>query len=90
MHDAIADCEAKLGILGEHYILTKDDRTEAYEGFSVYGDSRTAHVYDQDFGCVTCHYYSQGAVKGLGYCRTIRHLASGYQRRPGYREEWRP
>jgi hypothetical protein len=43
---------------------------------------------DKDFGCVTCHYYGQGGVKGYGYCRTVRHLASAYRYRPGFRQEW--
>jgi hypothetical protein len=27
---------------------------------------------------------------GLGWCRTVRLLASGYKHRPGYQEEWKP
>ena len=86
MHDAIADCEAKSAILDEHYILWRHDTNEAYEDFSVV----SIGAANQDHGCVTCHYYGQGGVKGYGYCRTVRHLAAGYRHRPGYRPEWKP
>ena len=84
--DTIARCEAELAILDEHYILWSEDRSEAWEEFSVYPAAGSG----MNFGCVTCHYYSQGAVKGYGYCRTVRLLASGYQYRPGYQEGWKP
>lgn len=85
--DVVADCEAKLRLLDEHYILWRHDAGEAYEEFSV---ARIGGA-NQDHGCVTCHYYSQGGVKGLGYCRTVRLLAWGYRHRDGYREqEWAP
>lgn len=84
MYDAIADCEAKLAILDEHYILGRHDTNEAYEEFSVVSIGGA----DKDHGCVTCHYYGQGGVKGYGYCRTVCLLASAYRRRPGYRGVW--
>jgi Family of unknown function (DUF6221) len=89
--DTIARCEAELAILGEHYILTDGDRNPAYEAFSLYPCGPKGGARDRGSGCVTCHYYSQGAVKSYGICRTVRLLASGYRYRPGYREEdWGP
>jgi Family of unknown function (DUF6221) len=84
--DTIARCEAELGTLNTHYILHREDRSEDYEEFSV------VHIggANQDYGCVTCHYYGQGGVKGYGYCRTVRLLGSAYKHQPGYREEWAP
>jgi Family of unknown function (DUF6221) len=82
--NTVADCEAKLAILDEHYILFADDQNEAYEEFSVV---RVGGA-DQDHGCVTCHCYGQGAAKGYGYCRTVRALASAYRYRDGYEEHW--
>lgn len=84
--DTIARCEAELAILDEHYILWRHDTNEAYEEFSVVSIGSA----NQDHGCVTCHYYGQGGVKGYGYCRTVRHLGYGYKFRDGYREEWKP
>ena len=78
--DTIARCEAELAILDVHYILTRDDRSEAYEEFSVVSIGGA----NQDRGCVTCHYYGQGGVKGYGICRTVRLLAGGYRHRPGF------
>jgi hypothetical protein len=85
--DTIARCEMELGILEAHYILTRDDRSEAYEEFSV-----TPHpgAGGCDYGCVTCHYQGMGGVWGKGYCRTVRLLGSAYRYQPGYREEWAP
>lgn len=89
--DTIARCEAELAILDEHYILTGGDRNPAYEEFSVVPWGAKGGAGDQGSGCVTCHYYGMGGVKGYGICRTVRHLAGGYKRRPGYREEdWKP
>jgi hypothetical protein len=85
IRDRIADCEAKLGLLDEHYILAAGDQNPAYEDFSVYYRSPSD---DCDFGCVCCHYYAQGAVRNFGYCRTVRLLASGYRHREGYAEHW--
>jgi hypothetical protein len=84
--DTIARCEAELAILDEHYILWVHDTNEAYEEFSVVSIGGA----NKDHGCVTCHYYSQGGVKGYGYCRTVRLLASAYRHCDGYREEWKP
>jgi len=83
--ERVAQLEAELAILDEHYILTSGDRNEVYEEFSVY----RFPSHDCDFGCVSCHYYAQGAVRNYGYCRTVKALASGYKHRPGYREEWK-
>ena len=82
MHDAIADCEAKLEILCWHHILTSDDTD--YEEFSIY--RFPSHPYD--FGCVCCHYYAQGAVRNYGYCGTVKALASAYRHREGYAGHW--
>lgn len=84
--DTIARCEAELAILDAHYIIWRHDRSEAYEEFSVV----SIGAANQDHGCVTCHYYGQGGVKGFGYCRTVRHLAYGYRHWSGYRETWKP
>jgi len=80
----IADCESDLAILGEHYILTTSDRNEAYEEFSVVRIGGA----DRDHGCVTCHYYGMGGVKGYGICRTVKAVASGYRHHPGWAEHW--
>ena len=80
----IADCESGLAILNEHHILTTSDRNEAYEEFSVVRIGGA----DRDHGCVTCHYYGMGGVKGYGICRTVKAVASGYRHRPGYAEHW--
>jgi hypothetical protein len=80
----IAACDAELAILDDHYILTRDDRNEVYEEFSVIAIGSA----DRDRGCVTCHYYGQGGVKGYGRCRTVRLLGTGYQYREGFRMEW--
>jgi Family of unknown function (DUF6221) len=79
-----ARCEAELAILAEHRILWRGGTDPANEEFSVISIGGA----DQDHGCMNCHYYGQGGVKGYGYCRTVRLLASGYRHRPGYREEW--
>lgn len=84
--DTITRCEAELAILDVHYILWRHDTSEAYEEFSVVAVGGA----DKDHGCVTCHYYGQGGVKGYGYCRTVRLLGYGYRFRDGYREEWKP
>lgn len=83
--DTIARCEAELANLGTHYILTKDDRSEAFEQFCVIPHPGARGC---DYGCVTCHYQSRGSVSGEGYCRTIRLLGSAYKHHPGYREGW--
>jgi hypothetical protein len=86
----VADCEAKLAILDEHYILwaagSGVSNPEQYDEFSVVPVGGA----NKDHGCVRCHYYGMGGVKGYGYCRTVKILASGYRFRPGYREEWKP
>jgi len=80
--NAVARLEAELAILDEHYILTSDDRNPAYEEFSVVRIGGA----NKDSGCITCHYYGQGGVKGYGICHTVRLLASGYKHRRGYEE----
>ena len=80
----IADCESDLAILGEHYILTTSDRNEAYEEFSVVSVGGAS----RDHGCVTCHYYGMGGVKGFGVCRTVKAVASGYRHWEGWAEHW--
>lgn len=80
----VARCEAELAILREHYILTAGDRNPAYEAFSLYPCGAKGGAGDQGSGCITCHYYSQGAVKSYGICRTVRLLAGGYKHRPGF------
>ena len=82
--DTIARCEAELAILDEHFILTNENRLEAYEEFSVVPWGAKGGTGDQGSGCVTCHYYAQGGVKGYGICRTVRLLAGGYRYRPGF------
>jgi hypothetical protein len=78
--------EARLAVLGEHYILRRGDTNEAYEEFSVVSIGGA----NKDHGCATCHYYGQGGVRGAGYCRTVRMLARGYRHWLGYRETWKP
>jgi hypothetical protein len=78
--------EARLAVLDEHYILWRHDTSEAYEEFSVVSIGGA----NKDHGCVTCHYYGQGGVKGYGYCRTVRHIGYAYRRQAGYREAWKP
>ena len=84
--DTIARCEAELAVLDAHYILWRHDTTEEYEEFSVVSIGGA----NQDHGCVTCHYYGRGGVKGYGYCRTVRVLGWGYRFGGGYREAWKP
>lgn len=84
--DTIARCEAEFAILDAHYILWRHDTTEEYEEFSVVSIGGA----NQDHGCVTCHYYGRGGVKGYGYCRTVRVLGWGYRFGGGYREAWKP
>jgi hypothetical protein len=81
-----ARLEAELAILDEHYILTRDDRDEAYEEFSIIPRGGA----NQDRGCVTCHYEAMGGVRGAGVCRTVKLLGTGYRHRPGYQEAWKP
>ena len=80
--NTVARCEAELAILDEHYILFKDDRNPDYDEFSVVKIGGA----DGDSGCITCHYYGMGGVKGYGICRTVRLLAAGYRHHPGYAE----
>ena len=82
--DTIARCEAELAILDEHYILASDDRNPDYEEFSVVKIGSA----DSDRGCVTCHYYGMGGVKGCGICRTVRILLSAYRYREGFNPDW--
>jgi hypothetical protein len=82
--DHVADCEAKLAILDGHHILSRDDRSEDYDEFSVVSIGGA----NKDHGCVTCHYYGQGGVKGHGICWTVRTLASAYRHREGYARYW--
>ena len=84
MHDAIADCEAKLAILDGHHILSRDHVGENYDEFSVVSIGGA----NKDHGCVTCHYYGMGGVKGHGICWTVRYLASAYRHREGYARFW--
>jgi hypothetical protein len=86
--NVVADCEAKLAILDEHYILRSSDTNEAYEEFSVVPWGVKGGSGDQDSGCVTCHYYGMGGVKGYGICRTVRLLLAAYKHRSGYDERW--
>lgn len=80
----IADCEADLEVLREHHILWRTDCDEKWEEFSVVSVGGAS----KDFGCVTCHYYGMGGVKGYGYCVTIRAFAARFRHRPGYTEHW--
>jgi Family of unknown function (DUF6221) len=82
--DTIARCEMELAVLDGHYILHREDRSEVYEEFSVVRIGGA----DKDCGCVTCHYYGQGGVKGHGICYTVRRIALGYRHWPGWKEEW--
>jgi len=78
---------AHLAILGAHYILHRNDRSEDYAEFSV-----TPHPgrWGRDYGCVTCHYRGMGAVWGQGYCYTIRQLGTAYKDSTGYLAAWAP
>jgi len=71
---AVADCEAKLAILDEHTHAPADLDSEG----------------SADFGCRTCHMVHDEFTAAAGWCKTVRLLASGYQHRPGYQEEWKP
>ena len=82
--EKLARAKAELAILDEHYILTNENRIEAYEEFSVVPWGAKGGAGDQGSGCVTCHYYAQGGVKGYGICRTVRLLTTGYRHRPGF------
>ncbi len=86
--DVVADCEAKLSILDEHYILTKTDRSEAYEEYSVVPRGIPGGAGDTGMGCVCCHYQGSGGVAGYGVCRTVKALASAYRHREGYAGHW--
>jgi hypothetical protein len=80
----IADCEAKLRLLDEHYILVRGEKwPDEYDEFSV----MTNHTAN-DRGCITCHYMSQGCVRAVGCCVTVRLLASCYQHLEGYQPKW--
>jgi hypothetical protein len=85
----LREVEAKRAILAEHFILTNEDRSEAYEEFSVVPWGAKGGAGDQGSGCVTCHYYGMGGVKGYGICRTVRLLAAVYSDHPDYRQEWK-
>ena len=82
--NVVADCEAKLAILDAHHILSNADRSEAYEEFSVVAIGGA----NKDHGCVTCHYYGMGGVKGHGVCYTVRTLVAGYKHRDGFDPSW--
>lgn len=80
----LREVAAKRAILAEHHILTQDDRNEAYEEFSVVKIGGA----NRDHGCVNCHYYGMGGVKGYGICRTVRHLAAPFASHPDYDPAW--
>lgn len=82
--DTIARCEAELAILREHHILWATSDDEDYADFSVVRIGGA----DLDHGCIRCHYYGMGGVKGYGACQTVRLLAGGYQHWPGYTDHW--
>lgn len=84
IHERIADCEAKLAILDEHYILRPGDTNPRYEQYSVIEPPFPS----RGCGCVTCHYGAQGGVHGYGICRTVRLLLGAYRHREGYDEKW--
>lgn len=86
--DTIARCETELAILDEHYLLTNEDRSEAYEEYSVVPWGAKGGAGDQGSGCVTCHYSGMGGVKGYGICRTVRYLLAAYRHRSGYDTSW--
>lgn len=94
----IAACEADLTILDEHYILSSAKRrielglelSERFEGYSVVRCGKPGGFGDREMGCVTCHYYAMGGVRGFGVCRTVRAVASRYEYSPGYAECWPP
>jgi hypothetical protein len=45
---------------------------------------------EYDFGCPRCSPHAgDGIVDPPGWCPTVKHLASGYQFRPGYQEAWK-
>lgn len=68
----LADCAAYKVIIREHPITTE-----------VVGYGPKTH----DFGCEVCHDWD-GATCGLGYCPTLRALASIWADHEGWREEW--
>ena len=86
----LREVEAKRAIMAEHFILTNENRDEEYEEFSVVPWGAKGGAGDQGSGCVTCHYYGMGGVKGYGTCRTVRLLAAVYSDHPDYRQEWKP
>jgi hypothetical protein len=68
----LAQCAAHRAIVEAHPITTE-----------VVGYGHRTH----DFGCVTCHDWD-GVTSGLGYCPTLRALASVYADHADYRPEW--
>ena len=78
--DTIARCEEELAILDEH----------ASDGDAAWPECvRCADTHPDRCEC--------GVLDGQHWrtaedypCKTVRLLAGGYRRRPGYREEWKP
>lgn len=75
----LAECEAKRRIVEEHPI---------YQGPRILEVDSTG----TDFGCELCHcvdpVHADGIIESLGYCTTLRSVASVYADHPDYREEW--
>jgi hypothetical protein len=82
--ERIDDCQAKLTILGAHYILVGGENTPyPHEDYSLVVRGR-----DQGRGCVTCHYQGMGGVAAKGVCVTVRLMASAYKHQEGYQPKW--
>jgi len=77
----VADCEAKLSILGMH------------EPVPFWGNNPPplAQRTPENVKAYYCECQCpDGVIEGTYPCETARMLASGYRFRSGYREEWKP
>lgn len=88
MHDAIADCEAKLAILNRLDTAKDRDRRsqaafDAWKRSGLDDDQRPAFGVGSPFG--------DPVPQDIATLEWVaRHLASGYRHRPGYKEKWKP
>jgi len=69
--NVVARCEAELAILDEHQHVPASYKVPQFPS-------------NPPFGCIICGRNDDGTIAPVGWCATVRLLASGYKHRPGY------
>ena len=69
--------DALLAVLDEHQHIARGDELPDWQDPDSSGYLSIYNVgqWSKPIGCTVCHYYTQGAVYGKGWCLTVRTLA---------------